>query len=551
MTETLDTQQFMASALRSLQSGNAARALEALDQVLRVAPEHPAALVLKARLHRQKGDFQTASTLLQRAEPHAAQQPQFVSECGYLALSVGDAANAVAAFSRLVELRPAYPDGHYNLAQALQLQGRIESAIVHLERALELNIGRPHEVRAELGFALMQRRREDDAQVEFEQALSADPTFALAHLGIGLVQSALGQFDDAEQAFRSALRHDPGQVEALQQIIEARRFGDVDDPDILALRDALASPMPPFKEEKLRFALGKAMDDCGEHAEAWQSYARANELKGTRTAHYDAAGTEALVRRIIQTFSGSRGERAGGIQDDALPIIIVGMPRSGTTLVELMLARHPDVDSGGELDYFERVARSALAPYPEGVDTVGNDRLVELSSGYLEELRQHGSAQHVIDKYPANFFHLGTISELFPNAALVHCRRDPLDTSLSIFFQDFSTGNAYANSLDNIAHYYRQYLQLMAFWREHLGERLVEVDYESVVDDAEGQVRRLLDHIGLDFDPRCLDPDYDPAIVSTLSRWQVRQPVYGRSVGRWRHYRPWIEPLAEALDIEL
>ena len=536
------------AALNALRAGDAAQAERLLDEALAEAAEHPPALVLKARLARQRGDYSAAARLLELAREGAHDHPQWHSERGYLALSSGDGDAAVQAFEALVERLPDYADGHFNLAQSLQLQGRVEAAIVHLERALELNAERPHEVHTELGNALFLRRREDDAAAQYELALVSRPGFSRALYGLGSVRAAQGQFDDALRHFRHALDDEPAFVEALQQIAENQRFEDADDADIQVMRAALRAPeVNRFQREKLGFALGKAMDDCGEHAEAFTYLEQANGLKRARSASYDAASNEALIDRLIETFSGELALPAVPSNDSLTPVLIVGMPRSGATLIDTMLARHPDIDSAGPLDYFERVGRTTLAPFPEGVADCDQGRLLTLGAGYLEALHEHGSGRVVTDRHPANVLHLGLIAALFPDARLVHCRRHALDTCLSIYFQDFAQGNEFANSLIDIAHYYKQYLRLMEFWEQQLGDRLLGIDYEAVVDDQEEQLNALLAHVGLDYDARCLDSDYDPSVVTALSRWQVRQPVYSRSVERWRHYRAYLDPLAAEL----
>ncbi|MFK7886066.1 MAG: sulfotransferase [Gammaproteobacteria bacterium] len=542
----------MSAALDALRAGDLMQAESLLDQALAQIAEHPPALVLKARLARQRSEFAVASALLERARVGAQGHPQWLSERGYLALSTGDAGAAISAFETLLEQMPDYADGHFNLAQSLQLQGRVEAAIVHLERALALNVARPHEAHTELGNALLLRRREDDAAGQYEMALAKRPGYSRALYGLGTVRAAQGQFEDALRHFRHALDDEPAFVEALQQIAEHKRFEDPNDPDITAMRAALMAPeVNRFQREKLGFALGKAMDDCGEHAEAYTFYEQSNGLKRARSAHYDAAGHEALVDRVMRVYDAELTLPEMPSDEAFAPILIVGMPRSGTTLIDTMLARHPDIDSAGELDYFERVARTTLAPYPEGVAEAKDEALLSLGAGYLDTLREHGAARAVTDKFPANFLHLGLVARLFPNAVLIHSRRHALDTCLSIYFQDFAQGNDYANALDDIAHYYAQYVRIMAFWQEQLGERLLHVDYEHVVDDQDSELRRLLTHAGVSYDERCLDSAYNPTVVATLSRWQVRQPVYSRSVERWRHYRAYLEPLAEKLDITL
>jgi tetratricopeptide (TPR) repeat protein len=542
----------MQQILTTLKAGDAAAADGLLDELLVAAPSHGPALVLKARLARQSGQYDAAAALLGRARESVGDHPQWLSESGYLALATGDAHEAIDRFEALVQKLPDYADGHFNLAHAYREQGRFESAIVSFERALELNVAQPHEAHTELGSTLLQVRRESDAQPHFERALEIHPGYSRALFGLGTVCAAHGDFASAQVHFRRALDDDPSFVEAFQQIAAHRRFDSADDSDIVAMRSALDAPgISAYQREKLEFSLGKAMDDCGHYDEAFAHYDVANRLKRSRGPAYDRARQEDLVAQVIETFDERRAALDPPPSASDRPIVIVGMPRSGTTLLETMLARHPEVDAGGELSFFERVVRPALAPYPAGLDRASTDTLEELASLYLEELRRAGDAAHITDKYPANFVHLGTIALLFPNASLIHCTRHPLDTCLSIFFQDFSYGNDYANDLDDVAHYLGQYQRLMAHWTERLGERLLHIQYEDVVDEQDIALLRMLDHCDLPYDERCLDPAFDPDVVSTLSRWQVRQPIYASSKARWRHYRGHVERLAEALRVAL
>ncbi len=542
----------MASVLSALRRGDIESADARLDELLVAVPGHGPALVMKARLARQAGDIVLAQQLLARARESVGDHPQWLSESGYLALATGDAGAAINSFEGLIARVPDFADAHFNLAHAYRSNHRLESAIVSFERALELNVANAFEAHTELANTLLQARREDEAQAQFEHALALRPNYSRALFGLGTVCAAHGDFDTAQAHFREALDDDPSFVEAFQQIAEHRRFESQDDPDLVAMQAALGAPgVVPYQREKLGFALGKALDDCGQYDEAFGHYREANALKRARGGHYDRVQHEDLIARVIEVFDEPALVATTEPGSHITPIVIVGMPRSGTTLIETMLARHPQIDGGGELSYFERVVRPALAPYPTGLGRCDDQSLLDLASGYQEELRQAGSASFITDKYPANFLHLGIIARLFPKAPLIHSVRHAFDTCLSIFFQDFPAGNAYANDLDDVVHYFTQYQRLMKHWHEVLGERLLDVEYENVVDDQAGQLRRLLEHCDMPHDERCLDSSYDPDVVATLSRWQVRQPLYSRSKARWRHYREHVEHLADALGVEL
>jgi hypothetical protein len=222
------------------------------------------------------------------------------------------------------------------------------------------------------------------------------------------------------------------------------------------------------------------------------------------------------------------------------------MPRSGTSLVEQILASHPRVNGAGELRFIEQASRTRVGMYPDLLSTIDAATLEAITNDYLRQLTDRGgNVRHITDKYPANFLHIGFIQLLFPQARVIHCRRNPIDTCLSIYFQDFATANLYANSLENISDYYQCYQRLMGHWESLEFDRLLTIDYENLTADLEGQVRSMIEWLGLEWDPACLDYTSNRRAVSTLSRWQVRQPVYRSSVERWRRYEKHLGALRE------
>ena len=305
-----------------------------------------------------------------------------------------------------------------------------------------------------------------------------------------------------------------------------------------------------------------AYDDAGDYDVAFGHYKAGNDLKKAASL-YQADATSTYVDRVIATFGTeffARMDRAGSQPE--LPVFIVGMPRSGTTLVEQILASHPQVHGAGELDYMRQITQALperLAPdsvggqqtFPEcaaKIDTALAERIAE---EHLQHLREHSaSALRITDKTPSNFLRLGLIALLFPKARIIHCQRDPLDTCLSCYFLRFGQGQAFAYDLDDLGRYYRDYARLMEHWRRVLPSPLLEVPYEALVADQEGWSRRLIAFLGLDWDDRCLAFYRSERQVKTASVWQVRQPVYASSIGRWRRYAKHLGPLFAALGIE-
>lgn len=536
-------------AISELKRGNADGAEALFLQVLEQQPHQPLALIMAARLARQRGAFGNAEDLLKRAGDIVGDHPQFLAERGYLALAMERDSAAINWFQQLTSIQPDFADAHFNLGQAYKNAGRTDAAIASFQRALELGIARPEEVHAELGSTLTAARREREAESEFVNALEQRPGYPKALYGLGVVNAAFGQFDDALSLFREAMAGDPDFVEVYQQLADCKKFDSPEDDDIVAMSKRIADEdCSEYTREKLHFALGKAYDDCGAYDEAFGHFHAANMMKAARTASYDRAGHRQLVDDIKEVFDDeffARDDLRGDPSNR--PVFIFGMPRSGTTLLEQILASHSEVEAGGELAFFEHTSRFTLAPYPQSLQTTSSPDLQLLADAYLEEIDGVSKDLRVTNKFPANFFHVGLIAKVFPNAAMIHSARSALDTCLSIYFQDFPQANRYATKLDDIAHYYQLYQEIIAHWIEVLPGRIYTVDYEKLTAEPEAQISSLLDNCELPFDEACLEPDQRAGVVSTLSRWQVRQPFYRSSVERWRSYEQHIETLIDAL----
>ncbi len=298
------------------------------------------------------------------------------------------------------------------------------------------------------------------------------------------------------------------------------------------------------------FALGKAWEDIGDYDRAFACFAAGNREKRA-TFHYaieeDRRFFAAIERHCVSLPSPVAGD------PEPVPIFIVGMPRSGTSLVEQILACHPQVTALGEQEVVRQVIDGPYADktgrrYPNGIGTADGDLFAELGRQCCRRYRELApDASYITDKLPHNFLYIGVITRMLPNARIIHCRRQPLDTCLSCYKNDFAMLHRWAYDLSEIGEYWLLYDRLMAHWRRILGESLFEIDYEELVSDLEGAGRRLLAHCGLDWDARCLDFHRCPRPVSTASAVQVRRPLYTSSIGLWRRYAAHLAPLQEVL----
>jgi hypothetical protein len=313
---------------------------------------------------------------------------------------------------------------------------------------------------------------------------------------------------------------------------------------------------PVLNEEQLvylDFALGKIFDDLGAYDDAFEFYQRANRRKSALCGdeNHFAELTASVINVLTADFFAAR---PGEGNPSRAPIFVVGMPRSGTTLVEQCLAAHPEIFGAGESEFFWATANSLQnrlnthRPYPDNLMDVTSDELAAIGDEFLDSLRSRlGRARYFVDKMPENFLHLGFIKMVFPNARFIHCRRNPLDTCVSIYFQLFGGDHPYAYDLDRIADRYLDYSRIMDHWHGIFGEAIHEIDYESLVADRERIMRDLIAHCGLQWDEQYLSRDPGDRLVATTSRWQVRQPVYGHAVGRWKNYAAHIGTLREKL----
>jgi tetratricopeptide (TPR) repeat protein len=461
---------------------------------------------------------------------------------------LGRRRDAVMAYERAIAVNPGSAESHCHLGEVLFEMRRVGAAMDCYRKALTLQ---PTYAPAHLslGMALRQQRRPADAEASCRTALDIDPNYVEALSFLGELKADRGEFTQAEELFVKAIAIDPGFHSAFAGIATHRKMTIADSEWRLGVETLLRKRLPLSAEVSLRYALGKYFDDVRRFDDAFDQYARANELTKRYGATYDRTQFSALVTRIIGRFQREfiRDCQTGASAAD-LPIVVVGMPRSGTSLTEQILASHPAVVGAGELTFWHGAYRRLEQTAPDGAPN--GPLLADMARNYLERLTALGAgSSRVVDKMPANFLYAGLIHAALPNARIIHMQRHPLDTCLSIYFQNFFNIGPYANDLDNLAHYYREYLRLTDHWRATLpATALLEVPYEALTADQEGWTRRMLDFVGLPWNPKCLDFHATDRVVITASKWQVRQKINTASAGRWRNYEKYVAPLRHLVD---
>jgi tetratricopeptide (TPR) repeat protein len=383
------------------------------------------------------------------------------------------------------------------------------------------------------------------ALVAMRSVAEAHHDCAMAHLVLGGMLGQAGHSTEAAAHYDRAAELSPTLIGAWAGAAVNRKFGVNDGPLIARMNAALArTDLALQVRQTLHFSLGKAHDDMGDYEAAMRNFEAGNRIRAQR-APVDLNRLAAHVDRLIRaTPRDCQARQSGPGIEDATPVLIVGMPRCGSTLVEQILSCHPEVAAGGELEFW------GLRDTPRE-DIWGLTSTAEatrrIASDYLATLRRFGpEAKRVTDKALGNFIRLGLVHRVFPNATFVHCRRNPIDTALSIFTTNFDTHLAFGANRSDLVFHYRQYRRIMAHWREALPpDRLIEVDYEALVADPEPQIRRLISACGLDWNDACLEPHRNTSKITTASLWQARQPIYRTSVERWRRYEPWLGELRE------
>ncbi|MGN6260035.1 MAG: sulfotransferase [Ralstonia sp.] len=460
-------------------------------------------------------------------------------------------AAALQVLDALQAFAPQHPAGLTARAKALTQLERLDAAIACAQQAMTL-APRSAEARHALAQVLQALGKTDEALAHFEQAAALPGTVREeALIGRATLLMESGQKDAARMAFDQALSIFPASIRVLTARAEVKTF-HADDPDVGAIEAWLANEAQKPLNERIsaHFALGKAYLDLQDAPRAFTHLHTANQQKRS-TFSYDATSTQQWMERIAEVFTAERMERlaGAGAQSD-LPVFIIGMPRSGTTLVEQILSSHSQVMGAGELSALRLVVEGA-GPFPDIAQVLSVEDTQRLGRAYLnrtEPLAQ--GRQRLIDKMPGNFLYAGLIPLILPGAHIIHCRRNPVDTCLSCYTKQFSGEQPFSYDLAELGEFYTVYQKLMAHWTQVLpADRFIEVDYERVVDDLEGEARRLVGFLGLPWEDACLRFHANERVVRTASVNQVRQPIYTTSKGRWQKYVNHLGPLLAALGM--
>jgi len=518
---------------------------------------------------------------LREAALRQPSNPIIEHDLGLACLEIGHVADAVVALRRAVANDPRFADAHFRLGIALEKLGDIGGAIVAYDRATELlpslteawfragalvyTLGHRDEAigcfrrAAETGpktrfgrlgkaRALLTEDRDEEAEKVLRKTLSSDPTDAMTLDLLGNLLSEAGRFDEARDCFERAIATAPLLAGSYYDLVRCRRITGDDGGLMQQMESALATPgLETFQRLRLHLALGKAAEDLGEFAVAMQHFDAADSVRRGFSSFDSGAfdiEIDSLIARCTSDFI-ARSPQLG--RADPMPVLIVGMPRSGTTLVEQIVSSHPEVGAGGELNFWNE---RGAAWYRQPAAATEAPFFAKAATDYLRVLRSIAPhAARVTDKMPFNFLWAGLIHVAFPRAVIIHCRRTAVDTALSIHQTHFHPSLAFPTGGAELVAYFRTYQRLTDHWRSVLpADRFIEVEYEDLTREPEPVIRRVIAACGLAWNDACLRPERNPRSVKTPSKWQTRQPINRHSVARWRRYEPWLGPLRALVD---
>ncbi len=517
--------------------------------------------------------------------------PIIQHDLGLACLEVGRIPDAVAALQRAVASNPRYADAYFRLGIALEKLGDVGGAIVAYDRATKLlpslteawfragalvyplghlneaigcfrraaaTGGRTSFGRLGKARALLIENRNQEAEKVLRETLVADPRNAMAYDLLGNLLSDFGRFDEARACFERVIAIAPMLAGSYYDLVRCRPVTSSDDSLLKEMQTALATPgLEAGQSMRVHLAIGKASEDLGDYGLAMQHFDAADTVR-RGSASFDSAAFSIEIDRLISRCTPEWIARAPELgSTDATPVLIVGMPRSGTTLVEQIVSMHPEVSAGGELNFWNERGAAWFGSRAAGngtfvpTENLVSDLLAKAATDYLRVLRAIApKATRVTDKMPFNFLWAGLVHVAFPRAIIIHCRRAAVDTALSIHQTHFHPGLAFPTGGAELVAYFRDYQRLVDHWRSVLpADRFIEIDYEDLTRAPEPVIRRIIAACGLAWHDACLRPESNPGAVKTPSKWQTRQPIYRTSVARWRRYEPWLGPLRALVDV--
>ena len=528
--------------------GRLPEAEQAYRELATPGQHREAALVGLSEIYLQSGQANPAIETLMALTEEAPDTLTHTTRLASVLERFGQADTAIEQYRRFLDRQPDSPDAHFNLALIYKNAMRYAEAETEYQEAIRLGITGVEEAYSNLGVLYSAMLQREKAQEMYEKAIELDAQYVPAIFNFAGLHEEQGDKERAVELYRQILSFQPRHWASLSRIAHATPATSDNGELVKNLTQAIDDTGDDREgREALYFALGKIFDDLGRYDEAFDAYRAANELGKARNAPWNRTAAEQAIGGLISLFDKSWLERAA-TSCEASPIFVCGMFRSGSTLTEQILAGHPSIETAGEFDYLPWLIARWFSPYPEKLRDIPAEEVDMVAGEYVSKVQEFfPNSAHVTDKRPDNFLHVGLIRAMFPSGRIVYTRRNRQDNCLSIYFTQLGGNLGYATNLGDIAHYYDQHERLMAYWMEILGDSLFVVDYDELVKEPEPVLRALVEFLGLPWNERCLEFQNADAPVKTASVWQVREPMYSRSSGRWQNYEKHIEPLLAAL----
>ncbi|MFT5133632.1 MAG: tetratricopeptide (TPR) repeat protein [Gammaproteobacteria bacterium] len=509
--------------------------------------------LVEALQHLQKREFRQCEKIAREVVNVNPDNVDALRLLAIIANHAGSHGDAEKLLKRVVAITPKHIDAWHDLSGALKEQEKLPEAIEALQSALEIAPDNAQTYYL-LGSSYALSALPYEAVAPYQRSLELRANFAPALLGLGHVLKTIGKFDEGVEAYRAAIKQRPSFAEAYWSLANLKTFRFSDD-DIANMKSELEK-IETDNEDKAHFcfSLGKAYDDRKEFDDAFHYYSQANQVNRMLIA-YDPVQTEVVHGQIAEVFNKDFLEEKAGLGNpDPSPIFILGLPRSGSTLVEQILASHSMVDGTSELQDLGQLAtslnkRSGGLKYPEIVRILSEEELFQLGTSYINSTMRHRrGAPFFTDKMPNNFPTIGFLSLILPNARIINTRKNPLDSCVGCFKQHFAKGQAFTYDLNELGEFYLEYIKLMDHWDAVLPGKVLTVQYEALVQDQESQTRRLLEFCGLPWEDQCLRFYETDRAIRTASSEQVRQPIHNKSIGQWKNYEKHLQPLIEVLE---
>ncbi|MDP2560382.1 sulfotransferase [Psychrobium sp. 1_MG-2023] len=539
------------NALNLHKQGEMKKAHDAYHAVLRVNPKHPQALHYLGLMAQQNGHSMQAVTLIERSITIEPDDIRAYNHLAQVYLAIGKSAKAQQVLEEGIRRGPNHIDTLNTLANILVDNEQLKKAIKVYRQVVELAPKVDYGL-FNLAQALKEARDYQESLHWYKNTLAIQPNHIKALHGAGITSEELGKFEDAITFYLRVLAIEPEHVRSLANIISIKSFTPQSELINTAVRVARDTSLNAEDKAKLNNGLGKYFDSVGQYDKAFVHFKTSCLAQKSFKGEYNAEFNRQLCNRIINAFNKPLFENiAKGDVCDLTPVFIIGMPRSGTTLAEQILASHENVFGCGELTVIPKLSKQVLGSEHDDVRALTEQALNKALKDYCDNVRSAGIDKETFftDKLPMNFMYLGLIAAIFPKAKIVYCKRDPLDIGLSCYIEMFSLVNDFSVDLNAFGDYFLDHDRMMSHWQRVLPLDIFELRYESLISDQEGVTRGLLEFVGLEWDSQCMQYHTTQRAVNTPSRWQVRQPMYQSSSKRWKHYETQLSPLRERLSV--